>query len=92
MKVSKKCMDGSPRLSGSHNYRHQQKKGIVRRDIAEYGVALSNLAHQTIQQRLELSSIASWVPKFIERHAKEAKDTPKVACENSRLSTQLTGR
>lgn len=46
----------------------------IRREQAVYGVTISNLAHQLKHERVQLSSIASYVRTFIEKHLPSTTD------------------
>lgn len=47
--------------------------GVIRKALASFGVALSNLAQRTIQDRLEVSASTAYVRVFIDKHYEKAK-------------------
>ena len=47
----------------------------VRRELVEYSIAVSNLDHETKEQRVQMAAVASYVRRFIEHHI----DAKKVA-------------
>lgn len=70
----------------------------LRRELATYGVVVSNLAEATKIQRVELASIAAYAIKYIDHHrpppdtndlefVNEAATLPKVCLPRAFLTT-----